>query len=517
MNHLIWQSAHGAGPARQEFTSAFGSWRAGPALSACLIVLVAFFSQTAIADEKAPTEADYYPITRFEVPKGVELEAAGFQLMPDGRMAVCSRRGEIWMIANPFAKEVKADQFKRFAHGLHESLSLAFRDGWLYVTQRCDVSRLRDTDGDGEADEFQVVNDGWEITGDYHEYAFGSKFDKDGNLWVVLCLTGSFDSNCKFRGWCVRITPDGKLIPTCSGIRSPGGIGANAAGDMFYTDNQGPWNGTCELKHLIPGKFVGHPGGNKWYDIAKEAMGPRPADPLSGSRFVIEAQKIPEYEPPTILFPYDKMGKSASGVVCDTTGGKLGPFQNQMFVGDQSASTIMRCYLEKVQGHYQGACFPFREGIGSGTLGLEVTADGSMFIGGTNRGWGSRGSLPFSVERMNWTGKIPFEIHEMRAKPDGFELTFTEPVDPATAGDVKSYAMETYTYIYQASYGSPEVDRTTPTIKKAVVADDRKSVRLEIDGLQPGHVHELHAKGIRSAAGLPLLHEAAYYTLNYIP
>jgi hypothetical protein len=286
---------------------------------------------------------------------------------------------------------------------------------------------------------------------------------------------------------------------------------------MFYTDNQGPWNGTCELKHLVPGKFVGHPGGNKWYDIAKEAMGPRPADPTSGSRFIIEAQKIPEYEPPTILFPYDKMGKSASGIACDTTGGKLGPFENQLFVGDQSASTIMRCFLEKVQGHYQGACFPFREGIGSGTLGLEVTADGSMFIGGTNRGWGSRGALPFSVERMNWTGKIPFEIHEMRAKPDGFELTFTEPADPATAGDVKSYAMETYTYIFQASYGSPEVDRTAPAIKKAIVADDRKSVRLEIEGLQAGHVHELHSKGVRSAAGLPLLHEAAYYTLNYIP
>ncbi|HXT57140.1 MAG TPA: hypothetical protein VN699_00830 [Pirellulales bacterium] len=482
-----------------------------------MIALAALAPLAAGADDKTPAEADYYPITRFEIPQGVELEAAGFQLMPDGRMAVCSRRGEIWMIQNPLAKEVKAEQFKRFAHGLHESLSLAYRDGWLYVTQRSDVSRLRDTDGDGLADEFQLVNDDWEITGDYHEYAFGSKFDKDGNLWVVLCLTGSFDSNCKYRGWCLRVSADGKMIPTSSGIRSPGGIGANAAGDMFYTDNQGPWNGTCELKHLVPGKFVGHPGGNKWYDLAKAAMGPRPADPTSGSRFIVEAQRIPEYEPPTILFPYDKMGKSASGVVCDMTGGKFGAFAGQMFVGDQSASTIMRCYLEQVQGHYQGACFPFREGIGSGTLGMEITPDGSMFIGGTNRGWGSRGALPFSVERMNWTGKTPFEIHEMRAKSDGFELTFTEPVEPQSAGDVKSYRIETYTYIYQASYGSPEVDQTTPPITKAVVSDDRKSVRLTIDGLQRGHVHELHSPGIRSASGLPLLHEAAYYTLNYIP
>ena len=200
--------------------------------------------------QDAPTEADYYPITRFEVPEGVVLEASGFQMMPDGKMAVCSRRGEIWMITEPFAKEVTAEQFKRFAHGLHETLTLAERDGWLYTTQRSDVSRLRDTDGDGEADEFEVVNDGWEISGDYHEYAFGSKFDKNGDIWVVLCLTGSFSSKVPYRGWCVRVTSSGELIPTTSGIRSPGGIGANHVGDMFYTDNQGPWNGTCALKHL---------------------------------------------------------------------------------------------------------------------------------------------------------------------------------------------------------------------------------------------------------------------------
>ena len=259
--------------------------------------------------------------------------------MPGGQMAVSSRRGEIWMIDDPFAEEVRADQFHRFAHGLHEVLSLTEQDGWLYLTQRCDISRIQDSNSDTIADVFEVVGDGWEITGDYHEYAFGSKFDKDGNIWVVLCLTGSFNSNCEYRGWCVRITPDGELIPTCSGIRSPGGIGMNADGEMFYTDNQGPWNGTSALKHLIPGKFVGHPGGFRWYDIAQDEMGPQPETPRSGSRFVVEADRIPEYEPPAILFPYKKMGQSASGVACDTTEGRFGPFQGQMFVGDQTFST----------------------------------------------------------------------------------------------------------------------------------------------------------------------------------
>jgi hypothetical protein len=105
----------------------------------------------------------------------------------------------------------------------------------------------------------------------------------------------------------------------------------------------------------------------------------------------------------------------------------------------------------------------------------------------------------------------------MRAKSDGFEVTFTQPVDSVTAGDVKSYTLQTYTYIFQASYGSPEVDHTTPTITSADVAADGMSVRLRIDGLQRGHVHQLSSSAVRSVDGLPLLHSDAYYTLNYIP
>ena len=401
--------------------------------------------------QEVPSESDFYPITTFEIPKDVVLEAGGFELMPDGKLAVCSRRGEIWMIQDPNAPTVSASQFQRFAHGLHETLTLAQRDGWLYTTQRSDVSRIRDTDDDGIADDFEIVNGGWGISGDYHEYAFGSKFDKNGDIWVVLCLTGSFSSQVPFRGWCIRVTKDGKLIPTCSGVRSPGGIGANAVGDMFYTDNQGPWNGTCSLKHLAPGKSMGHPGGFEWYSLAESVMGKRPEEPKSGSRIMTEAKRLPSYEPPCILFPYNKMGKSAAGVACDLSGGQFGPFQNQMFVTDQSYSTVMRCYLEKVDGHYQGACFPFLDGFASGSLALEMTPDGKMFVGGTNRGWGSRGREPFAVERVDWTGKVPFEIHEMRAQKDGFELTFTQPVDQKSVEDLKSYTLSTYTYIYQES------------------------------------------------------------------
>jgi hypothetical protein len=463
-----------------------------------------------------PSEDDYYRMIRFNIPPHINLEAGGIELMPDGKLAVSTRRGDIYLVDKPFADPPEGVKWTLYAGGLHEVLGIHSVGDSLFATQRCELTRLKDEDGDGRADLFETVSDDWDISGDYHEYAFGSPPDKDGNQWLVFCLTGSFNSDVPYRGWCVRVTPDGKMIPTCSGIRSPGGIGMNAAGDVFYTDNQGPWNGTCGLKHLRPGSFQGHPGGNRWYELTGGVIGERPKEPNSGGRMMGEAKKIPELEPTAVFFPYKKMGQSASGIVCDTTGGKFGPFENQLFVGDQTFSTVMRVSLEKVNGHYQGACFPFRSGFGSGSLSLKLT-DRGMFVGGTNRGWGSRGNRPYALDRLVWTGEVPFEVLEMRAKPDGFELTFTKPIDPKTAGDVSSYQVQTYTYIYQASYGSPEVDHTEPTITKAKMAADGMSVRLQIDGLQEGHVHELHLQGVRSADDLPLLHKVGYYTLNYIP
>jgi hypothetical protein len=485
------------------------------AAAATAVVAVAIWGGDARAE--SADEGKFYPIHTFKLPEtGTAIEPGAIERMPDGRIAVSTRLGEIWMIDRAYGRPPADAKFTRFASGLHEVLGLAYRDGWLYCAQRCEVTRMKDVDGDGRADVFETVNDDWGINGDYHEYCFGSKFDRDGYMWIALCLTGSFTSENPYRGWCLRISADGKMIPTCSGLRSPGGIGMNAEGDMFFTDNQGPWNGACALKHLAPGDFEGNPSGNGWYSLT-DALGPRPPDPKSGSRMYIEAKKIPQLKPPAVLFPYEKMGQSASGFACDTTGGKFGPFKNQLFVGDQTHSTVMRVCMEKVRGRYQGACFMFRRGFDSGNLALLLSPEGTLFVGGTGRGWGARGGKEYALQSMVWNGVTPFEILEMKAKPDGFNLTFTQPVDAASLQKADSTKIETYTYIYQASYGSPEVDRTFPAIERVEVASDGLSARLYIKGLVPGHIHELHFPGVKSSGGERLLHDAAYYTLNDLP
>lgn len=492
-------------------------------------LLSVLFSTTA-AFAAAPQESDYYTITTFETPQDTAMEVSSIELLPGGKLALGTRRGEIWFVTGA---DSAAPKFQLFASGQHEIMGLAWKDDSLYMTNRYEVARVKDEDGDGRADSFTTVCDKWGVSGDYHEYAFGSRFDKNGDLWVLLCLTGSFSSKTEFRGWAARIKPDGTFVPTCGGIRSPGGVGFDADGEVYSTDNQGPWHGACVVKHLIPGSFQGHPGGNIWYDKVPN-MGPRPVDPIPEAfqgdrkrgdktphvdpdRLVKERARIKELVPPVVYMAHGKIGNSSSFIVCDLSGGKFGPFAKQLFVADQSFSNVSRVFVEEVNGIKQGVVFPFRSGFQSGLIGGRMDAEGHLYVGGSDRGWGARGGKPYCFERLDWTGKVPFEVHEMHARPDGFELTFTEPVDAASGANVASYSMRQFTYAYREEYGGPEVDEKFPKITKAVVAPDGKSVRLTVDNLSKGDIHEVHLDGVKNAAGDPLLHTVGYYTLNEIP
>jgi azurin len=211
------------------------------------------------------------------------------------------------------------------------------------------------------------------------------------------------------------------------------------------------------------------------------------------------------------------MGISTSFILADTTGGKFGPFTGQLFVGDQGHSKVMRVFLEKVKGEYQGACFPFREGFASGVLRPAWGKEGSLFVGMTSRGWSSTGTAPYGLQKLTWTGKMPFEIKSMQAKSNGFELEFTMPVNAALAGNPATYSMTGFTYSYHRSYGSPIINQGACQIHHVTVSDDRRKVRLYVGGLREGYIHELKVNGLTASNGTALLHNTAYYTLNNLP
>src|SRR3982750_1456519 len=101
-----------------------------------LVVAAPAFAQKPPKSALDNPEDEYYKLLRFEVPPGEVLEAGAIEIMPDGKVAVGTRRGEIWMIDYALDLDPKNAKFTRFAHGLHEILGLAQKDGWLYVTHR---------------------------------------------------------------------------------------------------------------------------------------------------------------------------------------------------------------------------------------------------------------------------------------------------------------------------------------------------------------------------------------------
>ena len=457
---------------------------------------------------------DYYLTEVIPLPEGEVMEIGSIALLPEKRVAVSSRRGEIWICEGAYEDDLSQVKWTKFAEGLHEPFGMFWREGWLWMTQRPEVTKIRDVDGDWKADEFVTVAAPWGINGNYHEYAFGSDPDKEGNIWVALCLTNSSGAAeaSPFRGWGFRITSEGDAIPTVTGIRSPGGIGFNASGDTFYCDNQGPWNGSSSLKHMRAGGFMGNPVGNVYAKL--QDVLPEPGIPQGKLRIEAERSKIKELVPPAVVFPHALIGQSPTGVIPDHTGGKFGVFGGQTLVGEQTHSQVQRVFLEKVNGVYQGAVWHFLKGYRSGIVPLRLSDEGTLFVGGTNRGWAARGGKPFTFERTRWNGVVPFEMKEMRLTQEGWELVFTKPVDVVTAGDPASYAMKAWTYIYQSSYGSPQVDASTPQVVKAEVSKDKLKVRLTVEGRVKGHVHELNSSGVRGAEGKGLWHPKSYYTLN---
>lgn len=467
-------------------------------------------------------EDDFYKLISLPVPEDIILEVGGMVTLPDGNLAVCTRRGEVWIVSNPYVSGSIRPTYKRFAYGLHEPLGLAYKDGDIYVTQRSELTRLHDADADGRADSYDKVYS-WPLSGNYHEYSYGPTFLPNGNMLVTLNVgwsnsLGHGVSLVPWRGWTLEITPDGKMTPFAAGMRSPAGYGMNAAGDYFYTENQGDWVGSGRISQVEKGDFLGNAESLRWTDMPGSPLKIKPQDvPNTGEPLYDVSKKFTALKAPAVWLPHGILGISTSGLLTDNTKGKFGPFENQLFIGDQGQSILSRVDFEKVKGVYQGVVFPFREGFSSGVLRLVWGHDASMFVGMTSRGWSSTGKELFSLQRVVWTGKMPFEMKTIHAMPDGFEIEFTEPVDAELAADPASYKVTGFNYKYHATYGSPVINRAGCPIRGIVVSKDGMKARLVVDSLRLGYIHEITTPGIRSKAGRALLHNVGYYTLNNIP
>ena len=461
-----------------------------------------------------------YQVDTVIIPKEITLGVGGMAFLDHHNMLICTREGEVWKF------NTSTGSWSLFADGLHESLGLWIdkKKGEVFVMQRPELTKLVDTDKDGKADLYQTVNAGWGLTDNYHEYSFGPVRDSKGNFYGTLNTSLSWpgwagsdkwdkarvhDSKmgraAKYRGWSFQITPEGKFVPYSLGLRSPAGIGINGKDEIFYTDNQGDWNETSTLHHVVKGRFHGHP--SSYFDHPKYIG--KDLNKIS----IEDYRKLRAR--PSVFIPHGELANSPGEPVFDTTNGKFGPFAGQIILGDQTRSNLMRIHLERVGGEYQGMVVNFISPLQTGCIRGVFGPAGTFWVGQTGRGWGSVGGNQFGLERVRWNRAVhPMAIHHISLTKTGFNVHFTLPLDPDEGAKADNYDILEYEYQYRPQYGSPKSKQKRMKPAGVTLSKDRKVAHLTMP-LNAEKVYQFNLNGnIKSVGGSGIANRVAWYTAN---
>ncbi|MFH8927049.1 family 16 glycoside hydrolase [Streptomyces pristinaespiralis] len=438
-------------------------------------------------------------------PAGFEPQITGMDWLPDGRLAVTTwggtdnTAGEVYLLGN-VTHDTGPDKVtvKKVASGLKEPMGIKAVDGKIYVSQKHELTELSDVDGDDVIDERRTVAT-WPFGGNFHEFAFGLLYRKGFfylNLSVAINYGGATTDPqpARNRGTTVKVNAKtGEVSYVAGGLRTPNGIGWGPGGDIFVTDNQGGWLPASKLVRIKQDRFFNH---------FTNPDGPFDANPVSK---------------PVLWLPQNEIANSPSTPLHLTTG----PYAGQLLFGDVTYGGLQRAYLEKVKGQDQGAVFRHTQGLEAGVNRISQGPDGAIYAGGLGAGgnWGQEGKLTHGLQKLTPNGDDVFDILAMRAKRNGFELEYTQPLSQATADKLAAgYQVEQWRYVPTPQYGGPKVDEEKLTVQSAALSADRKKVTLVIPGLKPDRVvHVRSPRPFSSASGEALWSTEAWYTLNAMP
>jgi hypothetical protein len=95
---------------------------------------------------------------------------------------------------------------------------------------------------------------------------------------------------------------------------------------------------------------------------------------------------------------------------------------------------------------------------------------------------------------------VPVELHITRT---GLRLTFSEPLDPASLHDEGSWGVKVWGLKRSANYGSGHIDEHRLEVTGATLEKDGRTVRLDLDRLQPTWGMEVRYN-VRSSTGAPV-------------
>lgn len=398
------------------------------------------------------------------------VRVSGFDFFPDGRAAVCSFGGDVWIVSG---LEGKLDHvvWKRFAQGLYEPLGLKIVDNKVYVLGRDQITRLNDVNNDGEADFYECFNADASIYPSYHAFAFDLQTDSKGNFYYV---TGGnqIGHDRPWHACVIKVSADGsKAEQLGDGFRAPNGMEIGPNDEIAVGDNQGHWIPSSKISLVKPGGFYGHV-----------------ADPRIDAKASVPAS----YDGPLLWIPYTWDNSSAGGVWAPS-GTKWGPLGGHLLHTSYGKCSLFEVMEESVGETKQAGIVRLPLDFVSGIMRARFNPkDGQLWVGGL-KGWQTNGAKDGCFERVRYTGKptyLPTEFHV--TGKNTLAITFPVALDRSSAGDAGNFSIEEFNYKWWSTYGSPDMSVKNPTQKGrdkvevtgAKLSPDGKTVTLTVAELK---------------------------------
>lgn len=399
------------------------------------------------------------------------MRFGGFDFFKDGKAAICTWSGDVWVVSGIDEKLDKLT-WKRYAAGLFQPLGLKIVDDVVYTLGRDGLMKLQDLNKDGEADLYECHNMDFMVTTNFHEFIFDLHTDPEGNFYFIKggpVRPGGrgWDKIVPHHGCIFKVSKDGsKLDVIARGFRAPNGMGVGPNGEITAGDNEGTWTPTVPINWIKKDGFYGVP----------EFAG---KDPKTAVR-----------ENPLVWLP--RPVDNSNGGQVWITGDKFGPLSGQMLHESYGTCTLFVVLKEEVDGQMQGGVVPLHK-FDSGICRARFYADkNALFLTGL-RGWQTNASKDAGFYRMRYTGKpynLPTALH---VKPGKVEVKFDQPLDKSLASDVDSYSVKQWNYRWTENYGSPHFKVSNPKqqgeeeveVESADLSPDGKTVTLTIKDLKP--------------------------------
>lgn len=403
------------------------------------------------------------------------LFCGGHDFLPDGSALVCTMQGDVWHVSGLDSGTDKPGvaRWRRFASGLHHALGLVICPDGIFVQCRDQLTRLTDTNGDGEADFYECFSNAFITSPAGHDFICGLQRDEQGNFYTASGNQGI-----------LRISPDGQTAEViATGFRNPDGLGLLDGIGVTVPCSEGGWT-PASMICLVPHNAA-----------TTNESGQHPSPP----HFGYGGPK--NNRPPELPLAYLPRGlDNSSGGQTVVPTGIWGPLQDQLLHFSFGTGSWFTVLQDEVDGQRQGAVVPmtgdFLSGIHRGRFSPQ---DNQLYVSGM-QGWGSYSPDVGCFQRIRYTDDAfqiatGFHVHE-----NGVRINFAQSVDPSIVSDLGNHFAQCWNYRYSGAYGSPEYSTTHPgvtghdplRITSAHVIADGRSVFLEIPDLQP--VNQLHLR-----------------------